>query len=298
VSPLSVSDVLANRNETVRNAAEIIGRSKNRRAVFEAIYKGQKPVKTVAELMTATGIDERGVLTLAKELDDHELIERVRLAGRYVYRKVPSIVPIRDRILRLATDKKAREALPTKAHPRTTVVRSVSVSSKRIDIEQVTVDDVANFSRVRLVDVGTVDPVVPEALFKAGVKRMLGELAPFPDWGGERNDLYTTRAVLGGKRRAAAFAFKGPAATGKLTPGKMGKNGDQIDRLFQSPADVFFVQFCRDIDEAIVTQMEKGATIKSLATGKRVYYGIIDGEDSSRLMTAYKAIFKVRPPKP
>src|SRR6266852_1195312 len=38
-----------------------------------------------------------------------------------------------------------------------------------------------------------------------------------------------------------------PATTGPLVPGKMGKNGDQIQRLFGSPAQVFFVQYEEEI---------------------------------------------------
>jgi hypothetical protein len=59
--------------------------------------------------------------------------------------------------------------------------------------------------------------------------------------------LYSTLLKIGGKRKAAAFGFKGPGQLGALVPGRMGKNGDQIQRLFQEEADVFFVQHWREI---------------------------------------------------
>src|SRR6185312_1730126 len=82
-----------------------------------------------------------------------------------------------------------------------------------------------------------------EAKFKGGIASILGERDSFSDWGGESRDLSSTRVWIGGRRRVAAFAFKGPGMTGRLTPGKMGKNGDQIQRLFGAPAEVFLVQY-------------------------------------------------------
>ncbi len=73
----------------------------------------------------------------------------------------------------------------------------------------------------------------------------------------------------------------------KLVPGMMGKNGDQIQRLFQTDAEVFFVQYWRDIDESVLEQMRTFAIVKSIADGNRVYYGVIDGADSYRLYRAY-----------
>jgi hypothetical protein len=108
------------------------------------------------------------------------------------------------------------------------------------------------------------------------------------DWGGEKNDLHTTRLRLKNSRLGAAFAFKGPGKKAKkLVPGMMGKNGDQIQRLFQTDAEVFFVQYWREIDESVLEQMRSFAVVKSIADGNRVYYGVIDGTDSYRLYRAY-----------
>jgi len=72
----------------------------------------------------------------------------------------------------------------------------------------------------------------------------------------------------------------------------MGRNGDQIQRLFEAPAEVFLIQYCRQIDSSVLTQMKQLAIVKSLMTGDRVYYGVIDGNDSRRLVLAYPGEFR------
>jgi hypothetical protein len=123
--------------------------------------------------------------------------------------------------------------------------------------------------------------------------KIIGEKGKFKDWGGEKNDLCSTRLYFQGRRMATAFAFKGKGLTKKkLTPNFMGKNGDQIQRLFQSPAEIFILQYWSQIDDSVVEQMEMAAKIKSYSDGKKIYYGTIDGQDSFRLIQAYKKQFK------
>ena len=89
-----------------------------------------------------------------------------------------------------------------------------------------------------------------------------------------------------------ALALKGPGTKGKLTPGKMGRNGDQIQRLFEAPAEVFLVQYCRQIDLAVPAQMRQLAIVKSLMVGTHVFYGVINNKDSRRLVLAYPLAFR------
>lgn len=130
-----------------------------------------------------------------------------------------------------------------------------------------------------------------EKQFKRGVQSIIGEPGKFKDWGGEKSDLYTTRLRMNGKRLGAAFAFKGPGEKRKLVPGRMGKNGDQAQRLFQEEADVFLVQHWREIDSSVIELMRSLAVAKSVTTGKRIWYGVIDGTDSQRICSAYSAQF-------
>lgn len=112
----------------------------------------------------------------------------------------------------------------------------------------------------------------------------------FKDWGGEKSDLYSTRVKVGGKRLRAAIAFKGKATSGKLVPKKMGKNGDQINRLFDEPAEVFLVVYGGQIDSSIISQMQAFAMAQAMS-GRKIYYGVIDGTDLGRLLAAYPKSF-------
>ncbi len=125
-------------------------------------------------------------------------------------------------------------------------------------------------------------------------QEIIGQSGTFKDWGGETSDLYTTRLRLGGRRRATAFAFKGKGLTGVLTPARMGKNGDQIQRLFTKDADVFLLQYGGTIANIVSQQMAAFAQLKSLATGRTIWYGTIDGGDSARLVAAYPTNFRRR----
>ncbi len=71
----------------------------------------------------------------------------------------------------------------------------------------------------------------------------------------------------------------------------MGKNGDQIPRLFQSPADVFLVQYWGEVDPATHKELETHAIAKSYAEGRLIRHGVIDGQDSLRLKKAYQEKF-------
>src|SRR3972149_3950478 len=106
------------------------------------------------------------------------------------------------------------------------------------------------------------------------------------------SERYACRVTFRGKRIGAAFAFKGRGTRKKLTPRDMGKTGNQIQRLFTSPAELFFVQYVGQIDESVVEQMHTAAVSKSYSTGKEIYYGIIDGADTMRLITAYPKSFQ------
>jgi hypothetical protein len=157
-------------------------------------------------------------------------------------------------------------------------------------VRSITVDDIESFKAVRKIKSATASPL-SEATFKAGIRKTLREPGVFKDWGGERNDLYTTRVRHMGRRRRAAFAFKGPGTKGKLTPGKMGKNGDQIQRLFQVPADIYLLQYWGQIEDSVPELMNLLAIATSIKESREVIYGTIDGVDSNRLAAAYPKAF-------
>ncbi|MGH2359918.1 MAG: hypothetical protein ACRDGM_05180 [bacterium] len=292
--PLNVSDPRSNPADQVAHAVEVLGRARQRIAVFKAIYFGKKRVKTVNEVALATGLDRIRVLQEGRRLADNQIVRQIRAAGMTAYEKDRFYSAQQKKILRLVQDPVAFASFPTKARPRATLPKAITIRIPRPQIKAryITVDDIDSFYRVRKlrVEPGDYTPI-PEAQFKAGVAMILGEGGRFRDWGGERNDLYTNKLRISGRRYPAAFAFKGPGTRGILTPGRMGKNGDQIQRLFKTVAGVFLVQYWGQVAESVAEQMEEFAKAKSAVEATIVFFGIIDGDDSNRLLKAYPSAF-------
>lgn len=101
---------------------------------------------------------------------------------------------------------------------------------------------------------------IPEHTVKELFATILGESMVPSDWGGEMNDLFTTRISIHGEYVATAIAFKGPAVFRELTPALMGKNGDQIGRLFNSEGDLCIVQHCHRVHASVRRQMRDYAS--------------------------------------
>jgi hypothetical protein len=167
----------------------------------------------------------------------------------------------------------------------------VNLPKLSVRAHRVTIDAIESFAAVRRVPDNLDHVPMPEAQFKHGVARILRERDEFKDWGGELRDLSSTKLRIQGDRKMAAFAFKGPGKKGRLVPGHMGKNGDQIQRLARCPADVFIIQYWASIDDSVVEQLELFMRLKSFLERRDVWYGIVDGSDSARLIQAYPSQF-------
>lgn len=293
--PLNVTDPGANLNEYIRHAAQVIGRSKNRRALFEAIYLGKKAVKTVSDLAAATGLSEKRVLTEGQKLAVNHIVGQVKVSKRVAYKKDPTYSHYKGKVLDLVDHPEKKARYPTKQEPRVSgaaVTYQITVARSHPQPQEITVDDIEAFAAVRGSTAGTVDLTKTlESHVKQFLNRVIGESNEFTDWGGEKNDIYTSRLRFRGARRTAAFAIKGRGTKGTLTPKKMGKNGDQVTRLLASEASVFFVVYHGKVDQAIHEQMRAHGIGRAVA-GNRVYYCVIDGNDLARLATAYAADFE------
>jgi hypothetical protein len=293
-----VTDYTSNAPENVVHAAEAIGRSRLRKRVFEEIYRGKRKVKRVSALMQATGYSLKQVLNAGKHLADKGVVVQTREEGQTAYRKIDFIHRHKTKILTAAPSRRKRDAIATKRNPAGSIARlpatlkvTLRTAGMKTQPRQVTVDDIDSLTKVRGVRKSAyLEDLLSEDAFKGGFREVVGEMGAFRDWPGETHDLFTTQLRVAGKRRSAAIAFKGPGMKGKLVPGKLGKNGDQIQRLFQSPAEVFLVQYCRQIDPSVLTQMQQLAVARAL-TASDVFYGIIDGADSLRLVKAYPKEF-------
>jgi hypothetical protein len=285
----------ANLNDDIVGAAELIRRSKQRYAVFAGIYYGRKHWQSATEIGKRIGLKRKRVVEEGKRIVDHKFARQKRENGDVWYARDPILYQNKRKIFAAAKDKKKRDAIPTRTRPHVkgggTVIHVPIVKSNAP--KTITVDDVTSFSAIK--NFPTPDPKLKsnkmaEKRMKRGLQSIIGESHNFDDWGGEKNDLYTNKLKVGGKRKVAAFALKGKATKGPLTPKKMGKNGDQIGRLFTSDAEVFFVVYHGKIEESIVSSLQAHAAARSLA-GQSVRYGIIDGDDLNRLYQAYKNHF-------
>jgi hypothetical protein len=120
---------------------------------------------------------------------------------------------------------------------------------------------------------------VPEASVKAMLARIIDEPVVPKDWGGEQCDLWTTRLRVDGRAHTAAFLLKGPSRFGPMTIGMLGKNGDQLERLARTSAEVLVVQHCHEI------RPEVHSLLRSLASDYRHIrrYMLIDGFDTFSL---------------
>jgi len=120
------------------------------------------------------------------------------------------------------------------------------------------------------------------------IKSVFAEIIDEPtvpkDWGGEASDLFSSRVLLDGRRISTAFLLKGPAKFHPMTPADLGKNGDQIGRLFDEPADLLVLQHCHEVTSPVRKQMRAYAQ----QMGRPRRFCIIDGYDTIRILRAYR----------
>ena len=290
----NVTDSRSNANDQIDYAVRVIGRSGHRCSVFDAISRGKKATKTVQEIADSLGLSRKQVLNAGRVLVSNHLFEQTKVDGDTAYTKDSFLAANRRKILRLVDEPSRLDELPTKTRPRpASALRVVTVPAPLVRTKVITIEALD-----QLAHASTLPPLkaieLPEKAFKHGFQEIIGEYGVFKDWGGEKNDLFTTHLEVYGVRRATAIAFKGPGTRGKLTPAKLGKNGDQIQRLFSTAAEVYLVQYWNTIDESVLEQMEAFAVARSVTTGQRIFYGVIDGADSARIISAHPTAFPAR----
>jgi hypothetical protein len=288
-----VTDPRSNSPDQLVYLARAVGRSESRIAVFRFIHKGKKKLKSVSEIVAGTKLSRKKVLDEAKKLVNKEVVKQDKKNGEIAYEKDPFCYSNRERIISYARNPTKLKKVPTKVNP-APIGAQVSMRAPKalICTATITIDSVDQFSKTKKIGGGHRPITISETQFKNGVRKLLGEFGKFKDWGGETSDLFTSRLKMKGVRHTVAFAFKGPGTTGTLVPGRLGKNGDQIQRLFTEDAEIYFVQYVGQIAASVQHQMAVFAQSKSLTTGRKIFYGVIDGDDSSRLVAAYPKAFK------
>lgn len=126
---------------------------------------------------------------------------------------------------------------------------------------------------------------VPEQAVKELLCRLLGEPSVPNDWGGEESDVLSANLAVSGRRLTAAFLLKGPSRFHPMKPTDLGRNGDQLYRLFNIPADVFVIQHCHNIGAAVRKQALAFALQRSFTAPCRVLF--VDGTTTARLLRVH-----------
>ena len=293
--PIAVTDVRSNAQDQIAEAAKAIGRSKDRLKVFIEIHKGRQKVKTATEIAGATNLPRKRVLEEAVKLVHKQIVHPTKRHGEIAYERDGLFYSQRAKIIALVSNPKKLDAFPTKYSPKvSSSTITLQLPTQYFRTAGITIDEIDSFRHVKSIKTALRHVTVREEDFKHGIQKIIGEAGEFKDWGGENSDLYTTRLRLKSTRRSAALAFKGRGLKGILTPARMGKNGDQIPRLFAEDAEVFLVQYNGQIAPTVIQLMALLAQNKSWQTGKKIYYGTVDGQDSARLIAAYPEAFKMK----
>jgi hypothetical protein len=156
------------------------------------------------------------------------------------------------------------------------------------------VEDIDSFCKVRDINPARVASLLQNGLLslqeeqvQLALEQILGVSFHRKDWAGEVNDLFTSNVIVNGRRRATAFLLKGQGVRSKeLSIADCGRNGDQIVRLFQTPADLFVIQHVGPVADALITDVQ-GKTTVLRGQGKTAHFLVLDGQDTARLMVAY-----------
>lgn len=125
---------------------------------------------------------------------------------------------------------------------------------------------------------------ISEHDIKTAFSEIIGEPSVPKDWGGERSDLFSDMVQKDGKRISTAFIFKGPGSFKPMTMDVLGKNGDQIYRLFTEPAQLLILQHCHEITVPVKAHMQ--------AFAQRFHdlrmFCTINGYETLQILKAYK----------
>jgi len=267
-------------------------------AIWEVIYSGKRKWWTAKEISNKLKgkVSPKRVTEVGKKLLGDGLVHQVTDRYPIVYEKIPDVHHHKSRIRSLARNKAKRDALATKRDRSHVTVNIKQSKAKQGEAIEITIDDVDQFKRVRKLNKQKQRPLtpIPESRFKRGLQRLFKDYGEHKDHGGEIDDFYTNQFRIEGKRYSAAFALKGPGVGVKIvTPGKWGKQGNQIQRLVKAPARVFLLQSELQVDEYSIDQLKSLTEHKAHQEGRKLFYGYIDMHDSTRLRKAYPNAFKL-----
>jgi hypothetical protein len=296
--PQSVLDLGSNLEENLQRWSNALKGLGAKLEVWKVIYSGKREFWTAKEisLRLKGTISPKRVTEVGKQLLGDGLITKVAGKHPIVYEKIADVHHHKRRILTLVYSKAKREALPTKRGRVHVTVNVKQTNVKQGEAVEITIDDIDQFKKAWKLHKGKQKPLnpLPESRFKRGLQRLFKDYGVHKDHGAEIDDFYTNQFRMEGKRYTAAFALKGPGVGVKIvTPGKWGKQGNQIQRMVKAPARVFLLQSELQIDEYSIDQLKSLTEHKAHQEGRKLFYGHIDLHDSTRLRRAYPNAFKI-----
>lgn len=152
------------------------------------------------------------------------------------------------------------------------------------------IDSFARIEEISPSDVSDLIPLeLPESEIKSHLCKILGNPFIPKDWGGEASDIFCT-IKFRRKTVPAAFVLKGKAYAHKpLRIADLGKNGDQLVRMFSLQAKIFVVQSNGPVDGTVYNHIQCQVAEK-LMTAQPVYYLVLDGVQTARLLRAYNML--------
>ncbi|MCD4784879.1 MAG: hypothetical protein K8T10_13775 [Candidatus Eremiobacteraeota bacterium] len=152
-------------------------------------------------------------------------------------------------------------------------------------------DEIDNFSRAKSLAerrIGYKELGVLKSISEKEIKNAFAEIINEPtvpkDWAGEKSDLFSTMVRIGGKNYSTAFVLKGPSKFHPMKMSDLGKNGDQIVRLYDEPAELLILQHCHTIENPVRVMMR--AFAENIRRPRM--FCLIDGFATLRILKAYK----------
>lgn len=174
------------------------------------------------------------------------------------------------------------------------LLERIAHNTTAVQYTRLTADEIDTFYNMGKVKESDVVGKVPLDLEEKEVKKRLHEIIGDPfvqkDWGGEKCDIFTLHIRFRNKKVPAAFVLKGKSySRGKLALSDLGKNADQLCRLFEVPAEIYFIQSNGAIDSAVESTVQ-AFMAKKINDGIKAYYCMIDGVDTARILSAYNKL--------
>lgn len=159
--------------------------------------------------------------------------------------------------------------------------------------DELFIEDIDSFAKARDVNPRQVKRLVPLKLpedhIRSFFEDIIGATVLKQELDEHATGVFTAQVKVGGERLSAAFLLKGKGTRGKLTIKKCGKDGGQIVRLLEVPADLYVIQHVDGIDEGLICDLKE--KIESINTqGKSCRMCVIDGTDTARILLAYGKI--------